>query len=45
MCEGNVALLSLPLLMEKADTPVMKKHDMNILRNVTEYGNPGQLPF
>ena len=33
MCEGNVALLA--VFMEKADKPVMLKHDMNLLRNVT----------
>ena len=26
-------------------TPVMIKHDMSPLRNVTEYVNPGQFPF
>ena len=43
MCEGNVSLLH--LLMEKTDTPVMIKHDMNLLRNVTEYVKLGQFPF
>ena len=37
MCEGNVSLL--PLLMEKAVTPVKIKYDMNLLRNVKEYVN------
>ena len=43
MCKGIVALL--PLFMEKADTPVMKKHDMNPLRNVTGKGNVALLPL
>ena len=30
MCEGSVSLL--PLLMAKADTPVIVKQDMNLLR-------------
>ena len=29
MCEGNVALL--PVFMAEADTPVMIKHDLNLL--------------
>ena len=33
VCEGNVSLL--PVFVEKADTPVMIKHDMSLLRNVT----------
>ena len=33
VCEGNVSLL--PFFVEKAETPVMIKHDMNLLRNVT----------
>ena len=33
MCEGNVALLS--VFIENTYTPVMIKHDMNLLRNVT----------
>ena len=42
MGEGNVALL--PLLMKKTDTHVIRKHDVNLLRNVTKYVNPGQIP-
>ena len=34
----------LPLFYEKAATPAMVKHDMNVQRQVIEYLNPGQIP-
>ncbi len=34
----------LPLFYEKADTPAMVKHGMNVLREVTLFLNPGQIP-
>ena len=34
----------LPLFYEKAATPAMIKHGMDVLRQVTEYLNPGQIP-
>ena len=34
----------LPLFDEKAATPVMVKHSMDVQRKVTEYLNPGQVP-
>ena len=34
----------LPLFHEKADSPAMIKHAMDILQNVTSFLNPGQIP-
>ena len=34
----------LPLFREKADTPAMVKHVMNILISITSYLSPGQIP-
>lgn len=34
----------LPLFHEKADSPAMIKHAMNILKSITQYLNPGQIP-
>ena len=34
----------LPLFNEKADTPAMIKHAMDILRKATSFLNPGQIP-
>ena len=34
----------LPLFNEKADTPAMIKHAMDILRKATNFLNPGQIP-
>ena len=34
----------LPLFYEKADTPAMIKHDMNIVKEITSYLNPCQIP-
>ncbi len=34
----------LPLFYEKADTPAMVKHGMNVLREATLFLNPGQIP-
>ena len=34
----------LPLFYEKAATPAMVKHGMNVQRQVIEYLNPGQIP-
>ena len=34
----------LPLFYEKAATPAMVKHGMNVQRKVIEYLNPGQIP-
>ncbi len=34
----------LPLFIEKADTPAMIKHAMDILKMTTSFLNPGQIP-
>lgn len=34
----------LPLFYEKADTPAMIKHGMDVLREATSFLNPGQVP-
>ena len=34
----------LPLFYEKADTPTMIKHGMDVLREATSFLNPGQVP-
>lgn len=34
----------LPLFIEKADSPAMIKHAMDILKRVTSFLNPGQIP-
>ena len=34
----------LPLFYEHADTPAMIKHGMNIIKQATEFLNPGQIP-
>lgn len=34
----------LPLFFEKADTPAMIKHGMDVLREATSFLNPGQVP-
>ena len=39
---ANTAML--PLFREKADTPAMVKHAMNILISITSYLSPGQIP-
>ena len=37
-------IVLLPLFFEKADTPAMIKHGMNIVKIITSYLNPGQIP-
>ena len=37
-------IASLPLFFKKADTPAMIKHGMNIVKEITSYLNPGQIP-
>lgn len=34
----------LPLFYEKADSPAMIKHGMDIIKGITEFLNPGQIP-
>ena len=34
----------LPLYFEKADTQAVIKHDMNIVKEITSYLSPGQIP-
>lgn len=34
----------LPLFYEKADTPAMIRHSMDVIRSVTEFLSPGQIP-
>jgi hypothetical protein len=34
----------LPLFAEKAGSPAMVKHGMNIIKTITNYVNPGQIP-
>ena len=34
----------LPLFYEKADTPAMMKHDMDVLREAASFLNTGQVP-
>ena len=34
----------LPLFYEKADTPAMMKHGMDVLREAVSFLNPGQVP-
>ena len=34
----------LPLFLEKADSPAMVKHGLDVLRNVTNFLNDGQIP-
>ena len=35
----------LPLFFEKADSPAMIKHGLDILRDITHFLNPGQIPI
>lgn len=35
----------LPLFYEKADTPAMIKHGMDVIREATNFLNPGQIPI
>ena len=39
---AKIALL--PLIFEKADTPAMIKHGMNIVKEIISFLNPGQIP-
>ena len=34
----------LPLFYKKADSPAMIKHGMDVIKNITEFLNPGQIP-
>ena len=34
----------LPLFYEKADSPAMIKHGMDVIKNITEFLNPSQIP-
>ena len=35
----------LPLFYEKADSPAMIKHELDILKDITKFLNPGQIPI
>lgn len=44
--ENNPALHALlPLFYEKSATPAMIKHGMNVVKNATDFLNPGQIPI
>ena len=40
----NAIISMLPLFYEKADSPVMLKHFMNLVKQITQYLKPGQAP-
>lgn len=42
--EPPAIISMLPLFTEKADTPAMVKHGMDILNSLTDHLNPGQVP-
>ncbi|MES9881369.1 MAG: hypothetical protein ABW185_10860, partial [Sedimenticola sp.] len=44
MLDPAAIIALLPLFFEKADTPAMIKHGMNVIRSVTEFLHPGQVP-
>ena len=44
MVEPPAIIRLLPLFYEHADTPAMIKHGMNIIKQATEFLNPGQIP-
>ena len=41
--DPSAIIALLPLFFEKADTPAMIKHGMNIVKEITSYLNPGQI--
>ena len=41
---ANAIIVTLPLFMEKADSPAMVKHGMNMIKNITSFLNPSQTP-
>ena len=46
-CKGQICQPSLPCYLffyEKADTPAMIRHSMNVIRSVTDFLSPGKIP-
>ena len=44
MLDPSAIIALLPLFLEKADSPAMVKHGLDLVKGITDFLNPGQIP-